>query len=137
MSNIGKTSANIKKKLSLGDYDKPASQPKNRPVQKQTGKLVKKQPSKASKQQAGITASRPTDMSAEHTTVVPVSPQADVSVYQHTSVTTEKTKATYYLGKRELEMLTDMYIDQLRNQGKADRSALICEAIRLLYSKRK
>lgn len=48
-----------------------------------------------------------------------------------------KTKATYYLGKKEREMITTMYIKKLKRDGKADRSALICQAIRLLFEQDK
>jgi len=48
-----------------------------------------------------------------------------------------KTKSTYYLSKQEREMITTMYIKRLKRYGKADRSALVGEAIRMLYEQEK
>lgn len=44
-----------------------------------------------------------------------------------------KIKATYYLSEDDHSALTHVYIKRLQNKQKTDRSALISEAIRLLY----
>ena len=46
-----------------------------------------------------------------------------------------KIKATYYLTEDDHSALTHVYIKRLQNKQKTDRSALISEAIRLLYKK--
>lgn len=45
----------------------------------------------------------------------------------------QKIKATYYLSEEDHGALTDVYIKRLQNKQKTDRSALVSEAIRLLY----
>jgi hypothetical protein len=47
----------------------------------------------------------------------------------------QKIKATYYLSDDDHSALTNVYIRRLQNKQKTDRSALISEAIRLLYKK--
>ncbi len=46
-----------------------------------------------------------------------------------------KIKATYYLSEDDYSALTHVYIKRLQDKQKTDRSALIGEAIRLLYEK--
>jgi len=46
-----------------------------------------------------------------------------------------KIKATYYLSEDDYSALTHVYIKRLQDKKKTDRSALIGEAIRLLYEK--
>lgn len=58
-------------------------------------------------------------------------------VFESLHEKSDKIKATYYLGKQEHKMLTELYVDQLQRLGKSDRSSLICEAIRSLYRSRK
>jgi len=119
MSNIKKTSSDIKKKLSFGDYSAPADKQEDKKVEQSVDKQV----------------ARPTDM--------PVDKHADMQTKHPTDIPARKkavdlkTKATYYLGKEEKKMITNMYIDRLKKHGKADRSALVCEAIRLLHEKEK
>lgn len=135
MSNIAKTSADIKKKLSLGDYSKPTRQLDSKKIKQSASKparqCVGKQESKRSVNQVKQQAVKPVrlqaSMQASKQTVMPVS-QSERSA---------KTKATYYLGKLELEMLTHLYIKQLKQHNKADRSAIVCEAIRLIHERDK
>lgn len=47
----------------------------------------------------------------------------------------QKIKATYYLSEDDHSALTNVYIRRLQNKQKTDRSALISEAIRMLYKK--
>lgn len=47
-----------------------------------------------------------------------------------------KSKSTFYLSKTEQDMLLKMYIEGLKKNNKADKSMLVCEAIRLLYEKK-
>lgn len=135
MSNLAKTSADIKKKLSLGDYSKPTRQPDSKkikqsaskPVGQRAGKKKSKHSASKASQQVVKPARQQASMQASKQIVMPVS-QPEKSA---------KTKATYYLGKLELEMLTHLYIKQLQQHNKADRSAIVCEAIRLIHERDK
>ncbi|HEV2916716.1 MAG TPA: hypothetical protein VGW78_03135 [Candidatus Babeliales bacterium] len=119
MSNIGKTSASIKKKLSLGDYSKSAD--------KHDSKKMEQHASDPVHQQVGESIDCHTDKKAKQPESIPAR--------QH--IKGAKTKATYYLGKQEIEMITHLYIKQLKQYHKADKSAIICEAIRLIYERDK
>lgn len=46
-----------------------------------------------------------------------------------------KVKVTHYLSEDEEQMLTDIYIKRLQMKKKTDKSALIAEAINLLFKK--
>ena len=62
--------------------------------------------------------------------------QVAMPVQQKTEqVVNQKIKATYYLSEEDHSALTNMYIKRLQNKQKTDRSALVSEAIRLLYKK--
>ncbi len=119
MSNLKKTSADIKKKLSFSDYSKP--------VEKREDKKVYQQASEPTKQDTGKQVPQQVAKPVVNQAVMPAKQQASGP----------KTKATYYLGKKEREMITTMYIKRLKRHGKGDRSALVCEAIRLLYEQEK
>ena len=118
MSRISRTSANIKKKLSFGDYGKPAKQ--------QTSKKVKQAAAKPVKQKAVKQVVQHTSEPVQQLAAKPASQPAG-----------NKMKATYYLGSEEIKMMTNMYIDRLRKYNKADKSSIICEAIRTLYEREK
>lgn len=45
----------------------------------------------------------------------------------------KKIKVTYYLSEEDHDALTELYIDRLTKKQKTDRSALVAQAIRLLY----
>jgi len=49
--------------------------------------------------------------------------------------TNPKIKATYYLSQEDNQALIDIYIKRLQSKSKTDKSALIAEAINLLYQK--
>lgn len=121
MSNISKTSANIKKKLSLQDYLKPNAHKASRPASQQARKPVAKHTS-PSKPEAHIPG-----IPAPQQAVTPAKPQKSG----------EKIKATFNLGEQENKMLTQLFINSLRRNNKIDKSALVCEAIRLLYERDK
>ena len=67
--------------------------------------------------------------------------QTNRSKDQHLSVktlkhqNTNKTRTTVYFPELEYRMLNEIYTRRLLSNQKTDRSALICEAIRLLYEK--
>ena len=46
-----------------------------------------------------------------------------------------KIKTTIYLEERDDILLNEVFIKRIRNRQKTDRSALLCEGIRLLYEK--
>ena len=51
------------------------------------------------------------------------------------SATSKKTKTSLYMSPEDEKLLDEVFIKRLRNRNKTDRSAIICEAIRLLYEK--
>jgi hypothetical protein len=59
---------------------------------------------------------------------------AEGPAHTASQTTHQKIKATYYLTEADHGALTQVYIKRLQNKQKTDRSALISEAIRLLYS---
>lgn len=48
---------------------------------------------------------------------------------------TKKAKATVYMTEEEETLLNEIFIKRLRDRRKTDKSALLCEGIRLLYKK--
>lgn len=58
-----------------------------------------------------------------------------------TSMTTKelelikKFKTTIYMSKEDEDLLNEVFIKRLRDRKKTDKSALLCEGIRLLYEK--
>lgn len=50
-------------------------------------------------------------------------------------VTPKKAKTTIYMAEEDERMLNEIFIKRLREKNKTDRSALLCEGIRLLYEK--
>ena len=114
MSNISKTSASIKQKLSLNDYRKPEK-----------------------KQQVGTQEKNLKNPPTKHATIKPAKKTSAAKQLATRDDHAPKIKATYYLGKSENSMLMDIYIDQLKKYRSADKSALICQAIRLLYKQEK
>jgi hypothetical protein len=49
--------------------------------------------------------------------------------------TQKKNKATVYMSKDIERLLDEVFIKRMRERNKTDRSALLCEGIRLLYEK--
>ena len=105
MSNISKAEKNLKKKLSLDDY-----------VQTE-------------QQQVPMGQTHISDALIEKPVAMPVQQKTEQVVVS------QKIKATYYLSEEDHGALTNMYIKRLQNKQKTDRSALVSEAIRLLYKK--
>ena len=106
MNNISKAQKNLKKKLSLDDYMQVEEQQQST----QNNVQIKEAHSGASN--------------------VP-----DVEKKSEQVTASAKIKATYYLTEDDHSALTHVYIKRLQNKQKTDRSALISEAIRLLYTK--
>jgi len=77
------------------------------------------------------------------TASVPAYQQSATSTHQHHATTTQhqtgltapKIKATFYLSDHNNQLLTDVFIKRLQNRNKTDKSALIAEAIHLLYTR--
>ncbi len=141
MSNISKASKELKKKLSFDDYDTPvskqdsqtASQHTSKPVKKQVVKSIDKHNSKTANQHASKPVNELTVMPVKEQASIPGSKHSDVPANQHTGKATRKSKATFYLTGEANTELTQVYIKYLQANQKIDKSALICEAIRLLY----
>ena len=49
--------------------------------------------------------------------------------------TPKKAKTTVYMTEEDETMLNEIFIKCLRGRRKTDKSALLCEGIRLLYEK--
>ncbi len=49
--------------------------------------------------------------------------------------TSKKAKTTVYMTEEEETFLTELFIKRLRERRKTDKSALLCEGIRLLFEK--
>ncbi|MBP6869269.1 hypothetical protein KBC04_00075 [Candidatus Babeliales bacterium] len=47
----------------------------------------------------------------------------------------KKFKTSIYLSDEDEHMLDELFIKRMRDKNKTDRSALLCEGIRLLYEK--
>jgi hypothetical protein len=47
----------------------------------------------------------------------------------------KKLKTTVYISEEDERLLDEVFIKRLRDRNKTDRSALLCEGIRLLYEK--
>lgn len=47
----------------------------------------------------------------------------------------KKSKTTVYMSKEQETILNQLFIKRLREERKTDKSALLCEGIRLLYEK--
>ena len=47
----------------------------------------------------------------------------------------KKFKTTIYMTKEDEDLLNEVFIKRLRQRKKTDRSALLCEGIKLLYEK--
>ena len=47
----------------------------------------------------------------------------------------KKSKATLYLSENDEILLDEVFIKRIRERNKTDRSALLCEGIRLLYER--
>lgn len=47
----------------------------------------------------------------------------------------KKSKTTVYMAEDVERLLDEVFIKRLRDRNKTDKSALICEGIRLLYEK--
>ncbi len=47
----------------------------------------------------------------------------------------KKAKTTVYMTEEEEMMLNELFIKRLREKRKTDKSALLCEGIRLLFKK--
>lgn len=47
----------------------------------------------------------------------------------------KKAKTTIYMSENDEKLLDEVFIKRLRDRNKTDRSALLCEGIRLLYEK--
>ena len=150
MSNISQASKNIKKKLSFDDYSKPAEQKavmpeacpsklEERSRGKQTSEPAHPHTGAPAGQQDLTTAilhnSKPSASTGKHTGMPHKLAQqpAGKMVQQYAGMS--KVKATFYLSENDNQLLIDMFIKRLQVKNKTDKSALISEAIQLLYKR--
>jgi hypothetical protein len=155
MSNINEAKKNLKSKLSLQDFGIPvgqqdimtASQSTSAPATQHNSNLAEQHASKIVDQPAVKTVTLHSDKPSSQQTVETACLLRDKPAMQHTDKTSKrqvvkpvsqqdgKLKATYYLDADARFSLTEMYIKQLKELGRSDRSAIVCEAIKLLYKK--
>jgi len=50
-------------------------------------------------------------------------------------IASKKAKTTVYMSEEEEILLNELFIKRLRERRKTDKSALLCEGIRLLFEK--
>lgn len=126
MSNILKTSQNIKKKLSLADYAPSVQQPtvEAKPVSQPESAIMPApstgQPDTSHRQPVSHTPASRHDMSCNG---------------HHTCGHASKVKVTFYLTDEDNQALMDLYIHRLQHRRKTDKSAIVAEAIRALYER--
>ena len=48
---------------------------------------------------------------------------------------TKKIRTTLYMTKEDEQLLYEIFINRLKKNKKTDKSALLCEALKLLYQK--
>lgn len=48
----------------------------------------------------------------------------------------KKTKSTVYMTEEDETMLNEIFIKRLRERRKTDKSALLCEGIRMLFERK-
>jgi hypothetical protein len=101
------------------------------------GKMVKQQDSIPVKHLTGKTAEQRNSLPVSQHVVSPSKRYTSKTASHSTSKSsnTEKIKATYYLTAQEHQALMEIYIQRLQGNKKTDKSALIGEAIQLLYEK--
>lgn len=140
MSNISQVGKNLKKKLSFNDYSTPAQQQDVTPADTHTVIPVHTHASAPVGQQE-ITTALP-QVAHTRTNDIPAGKHiehADKQVHKSTDKqvrqSTVKTKATFYLSEQDSQALTDMFIKRLQSKNKTDKSALVAEAIQLLYKR--
>ena len=51
------------------------------------------------------------------------------------SETQKKSKTTVYMSEEDETLLNELFIKRLRERQKTDKSAILCEGIRLLFEK--
>ncbi len=51
------------------------------------------------------------------------------------SETQKKSKTTVYMSEEDETLLNELFIKRLRQRQKTDKSAILCEGIRLLFEK--
>ena len=54
---------------------------------------------------------------------------------QHATEAPKKAKTTIYMTEEDEMLLNEIFIKRLRERRKTDKSAILCEGIRLLYAK--
>ena len=140
----------IKKKLSLQDYQ-TAEQHDNMPASEQVAIPAQQQIDMTVKPHTDKTANQHTISPAHHGTVKPSKQHDSMTVNQHDNETAhqqddllaskldgksmKKIKVTHYLSEEDNDRLTNMYIKRLQEKKKVDKSALISQAIQLLFKK--
>ncbi len=117
MSNILRTSQDLKKKLSFNDYNSTSPQNIEAPQLKEVDQNIKRGKGTSKLELKNSIASK-SELAQET--------QAQVD-------SLPKIKATYYLSENDYHALIEVYIKRLQNRHRVDKSALISEAIRLLH----
>lgn len=155
MSNILKTSEDLKKKLSLSDI-KLSSQQESTPERNHAEQLPRHQNAELAKQHESKSSSNLNSVQASHQGDKELSERDSKSesyytseisnqqknkslrnknneqVHQHNS---KPVKVMHYLSYEVNKMLMSIYINRLQNDQKSTKSEIISEAIRLLHKR--
>lgn len=123
MSNISQASKELKKKLSFKDYSAPAEQHEAVPASQHN---VEQAP-------VGQLAVLDDKTASQHTG--DSKPAKQYNKQQKDCENTKKIKSTFYLSEEDNQLLTDIFIKRLQEKNKTDKSALMVEALRLLYKR--
>lgn len=123
MSNISQASKELKKKLSFKDYNAPAEQHESVTASQQIAEQVP----------AGQLTVLDDKMVSQH--IGDSKPLKQYNKNKKEYENSKKIKATFYLSEEDNQLLTDMFIKRLQEKNKTDKSALMVEALRLLYKR--
>lgn len=123
MSNISQASKELKKKLSFKDYNAPAEQHEAVHASQQV------------LDQVPVGQLNVLDDKAVSQYVGDSKPLKQYNKSKKEYENTKKIKATFYLSEEDNQLLTDMFIKRLQEKNKTDKSALMVEALRLLYKR--
>lgn len=123
MSNISQASKELKKKLSFKDYNAPVEQPEAVQASQQ---IVEQVPAG----QLNVLGDKMVSQQADDS-----KPVKQYNKNKKEYENSKKIKATFYLSEEDNQLLTDMFIKRLQEKNKTDKSALMVEALRLLYKR--
>ncbi len=123
--------------------DRPSEQSASMSTKLHTNKPAKQQAVTSTYQHADKSTGQYDGTAAEQYVSMPVSLHASETVRQQNDMLAgkpdgkpvKKIKVTHYLSEEDNDCLTNMYIKRLQEKRKVDKSALISQAIQLLWKR--